>query len=115
MKVLWFALALILGTVSYVEAATVNLLWTDASSNEAGFRVYRQLNGAAFSVAGEVGENVATFQQDLPLDDNMHCYQVTAFNVVGESPPSNTACIVMHSTAPSAPTTLTVTVTVIIQ
>ena len=80
--------------------------WNDVSTNEAGFRVERSSDGGASWVTAltlRVDESYFT-DQGLSAEQQV-CYRAIAFNNLGDSPPSNTAC----TTPPAAPTDLTVT------
>jgi len=78
---------------SIAQAAT--LAWTDNSSApnaEDGFRIYRAATAlSAFVQVGSVAANVVTFVDPAGVAGN--CWRVTAFNVAGESQPSNVACL----------------------
>ena len=84
---------------SPTSSNSVGLGWADNSANEDGFRVYRSVDGgstwvlASTEAAGTGGANV------YGEIERLNCYHVVAFNVTGESPPSNTAC----TTPPAAP------------
>ena len=81
--------------------------WVDASANEAGFRVERSIDGGATWVtAASTGpDETALGDAGLPSEQPV-CYRAIAFNVKGESPPSNIDC----TTPPAAPTGFTGTV-----
>jgi len=72
--------------------ASLTLNWTDNSDNETGFKIERRLGTiGTFARIIHVGVNVQTFV-DTPPDNQGYCYQVRAFNTLGESGPSNIAC-----------------------
>ena len=80
--------------------------WTDQSTNEAGFRVERSTDGGAnWVAAATTGIDESSFNDAGLSAEQRVCYRVIAFNNVGDSPPSNTAC----TTPPAAPSDLTVT------
>jgi len=74
---------------SAVMALDQKLTWTDTSSNEDGFIVETEIAGA-WKELGRTAANVATFTD--PSGQPGKCYRVVAFNAVGSSKPSNTAC-----------------------
>jgi hypothetical protein len=95
----------------------VTVTWTDASTNEAIFRVWRSDNGGSFTVIGEVtrsaGQSSATGGTVTFLNTNAvaplvaghtYSYYVTAINAGGTSAPSNTVAV--NFAAPVAPTSL---------
>lgn len=80
---------------------SVSLSWTDASSNEAGFRIKR--NGV---VVGTVGPNVTTFVNNTGVIENTaYNYEVVAYNAAGESEAAaaSVATPVAPLNAPSSP------------
>lgn len=85
-------------------STSVDVRWSDNSTNEDGFRVERSLDaGATWATAGTVGPNVASFSEAGLASEQQVCYRVIAFNRGGDSPPSNTDC----ATPPAAPSGLT--------
>lgn len=74
----------------------VALAWTDNSSNENGFRIYRrQLNGkkwSSWSVRLTVGAN-ANSATDANVGKGSYEYYVKAYNGAGESAPSGSAAV----------------------
>lgn len=90
-------------------STAVGVTWTDNSTNEEGFRVDRSTDGDASWVT--VGTSwFAAYYPDQFVDggritEEQVCYRVIAYNGVGDSPPSVTAC----TTPPAAPTNLTAT------
>lgn len=92
--------------VAHAAVTQFHLQWTDNSDNEDGFRCY-QVSGplpprtkVCDVITGNVGCPVSA---DLTL---AACYVCTAYNVVGESADSNTAC----AGKPAAPGTVHITV-----
>ena len=93
-------------TTKPANSTSVDVRWTDNSTDEDGFRVERSLDvGSTWTVAGTVGQNVTSFTDYARMSEQQLCYRVFAFNSQGDYPPSNTAC----TTPPAAPTTLTAT------
>jgi len=79
--------------------------WADNSTTEDGFRVERSLDaGATWTSAGTLGPDATYSLDDGRTSEQEVCYRVFAFNVKGDSPPSNTDC----TTPPAGPTNLTV-------
>jgi len=91
------------------SGTVANMAFTDASNNEAGFRVYA--NGGLFKT---LGSDETTFQVEPPCGSTTNVY-VTAYNAVGESVHSNSvrvagaACPPPGPTVPGAPSNLAVT------
>jgi hypothetical protein len=97
-------------TATAVAFDTVDLSWTDASSNETGFRVERAvLSVGSFSVIGQTAADVATFRDTTASGSTDYVYRVFATNAVGDSAPSNSSTVTTPPdiSAPNAPTGLT--------
>ncbi|MBK9975172.1 MAG: fibronectin type III domain-containing protein [Planctomycetes bacterium] len=82
-------------------AATASLgatvTWSDASNNESGFRIERQLGAGAFATAGTVGANASTFNDTGLAAGQQYSYRVFAYNTAGDSTPSNTTVAITAS------------------
>lgn len=77
------------------------MIWTDNSSNEAGFRVERSLDsGASWTTATTVGADSASVFDGGRASEQQVCYRIIAFNNGGDSAPSNVDC----TTPPAGPT-----------
>ena len=80
------------------------VMWSDASTNEQGFRVQRSTNGGgSWTTAVTVESNHQSAPDYGLTPEAPACYRVIAFNNVGDAPPSNTDC----TTPPAGPTGLT--------
>jgi subtilisin family serine protease len=76
-----------------VIASGVNLTWIDNSTNESGFRIYRRQQAGKKWSSWSLLQTVAaqtTSYTDGSLGKGTYQYYVTAYNVAGESAPSNT-------------------------
>lgn len=94
------------------SAANLTLNWADNSVNEDGFKVERRLGAnGVFAEVAVVSSNVTTYD-DVTVDNQVYCYQVKAFNLAGDSTPSNIACGPKPATPGSLTITITITVTV---
>ena len=92
------------GTFASPLGSTVlEVSWFDYSTQD-GFRIERSLDaGGSWTVAGTAGPDPwGVFSDYGRTSDVTVCYRVTAYNVSGESAPSDMAC----STPPAAPTGL---------
>jgi len=90
--------------VQPTSSSSVYVTWTDQSSNETGFRVERSTDGGASWVpVASTGVDESSFNDQAVSAEQQVCYRAIAFNSIGDSPPSNTAC----TTAPAGPTNLT--------
>lgn len=91
-------------TAAPVNSSTVWVGWTDNSTNEDGFRIYRSTDGGAvWDLAGTT--TYRGFNDDGRQSEQTVCYRVEAFNVAGSASPSNMACTI----PPAGPTDLTLT------
>ncbi|HEX8618570.1 MAG TPA: fibronectin type III domain-containing protein [Thermoanaerobaculia bacterium] len=68
-------------------ARLVNLSWTDASTNEAGFRIERCAgnNCTNFTQIAQIGANLKTFADNSTTGNNFYRYRVRAYNAYGNS------------------------------
>ena len=81
------------------DIVSLNVSWSDASTNEAGFRIEfgypSDLNTWYYYT--ETGPNVTFFRDSYsaysPPSDI--CIRVIAFNALGDSPPSNVSCVTL--------------------
>ncbi|MFP3953951.1 MAG: lectin like domain-containing protein, partial [Candidatus Acetothermia bacterium] len=74
-------------TATSVSSSQIDLSWQDNSSDETGFKVYR--DGTQIDT---VGSDVTSYQDDGLSEDTEYCYSVSAYNGDGESGQSNQAC-----------------------
>jgi hypothetical protein len=87
-------------------SSAVWFTWSDASWDEAGFRVQRSIDQlVTWGDAGTVGPNETWFLDGDRTSEQEVCYRVVAFGAGGDSDPSNVDC----TTPPAAPTNLTMT------
>ena len=93
-------------------STTVDLTWTDASSNEARFRVERKEGPSGLWVEVSVlGTNVTSYQDGGLAGNTAYTYRVRACNDVGCSPFSNEAGTTTHDAPPVVPSGLGATAT----
>lgn len=101
-------------TAQAVTSTQVNLSWTDTSSNETAFHIYRRLaGGSTFSEIATVGADATSYSDTNNVTPNTgYEYQVRA-GIDGTllSEPSNTASVTTPPAAgpPMAPTELNAT------
>jgi subtilisin family serine protease len=78
------------GLTTTVSGSNVTLRWTDNSTNESGFYVYRrkQLNGKKWGAWGRIATSVTASYTDIISGKGSFQYYVSAFNTAGESAPS---------------------------
>ena len=106
---LFFTLTLgLLTTHPSASAAlpTLTLTWTDASSNEDGFRIERRTTtSSTYQQLASVGANTTTYTDQNLANATTYCYRVLAYNSGGNSAYSNENC----ATTPAATFALNLT------
>jgi predicted phage tail protein len=68
----------------------VNVYWTDNSTNETGFLVFRSLDAVTFTQIATVGAGVTEYDDPGRTPNTYYYYYVESFNAAGASAPSNT-------------------------
>jgi hypothetical protein len=100
-------------TAAAVSSSQINLAWTDASSNEDGFRIERCTGAGctAFTQVAQVGAGTTTSSSTGLAASTTYTFRVRAFNAGGDSQYSNTAQDATQAapTAPAAPANLSAT------
>jgi transcriptional regulator CtsR len=99
--------------LAQVEAdSVVQLIWTDNSSDEEGFRIERQDNTGGYVLLDSVGIDVTNYADTTVIPGINYDYRVLAYNGAGVSTPSNeeTIYIDVPLTVPEAPTNLQTTI-----
>ena len=62
------------------------LTWTDTSSNETGFAIFRSTDdGRTYTQIATVAQNVSTYVDSSPAATKFVYYRVRAFNTFGNS------------------------------
>jgi len=92
-----------------VSSAQVDLRWTDNSTTEDGFKLYRSLDGVDFSRIATLGPNVTTYSHTGRPAGTTYYYRVLAFNASGNTAYSNIATATTFPVAtekPNAPSNL---------
>lgn len=94
-------------SATVVNSHLVDLIWSDNSNSETGFRIERAPTVAgAFTTVATVGANITTFRDTTALTSTTYYYRILAFNAGGDSPPSNTAMVTtveLQARAPGPP------------
>lgn len=88
------------------SSSTAFLHWTDASSNEIGFKIERSLDNVSFIQIATTTANVTGYT-NTGLSSGTYYYKIRAYNAVGNSGYSSTTSLTLLF-APSAPTALNV-------
>lgn len=105
---------------SSVNSSTINITWSDTSTDEVGFQIQRCDDTAAFCNGNpgyfttilEVGPNTTSFADTTLFPLTTYTYRVRSFNLAGYSLFSNTAsATTTQMSPPPAPTNLVATPT----
>jgi uncharacterized protein len=88
---------------SAVSSSQINLSWTDNSTNEDGFEVWRTTGNGQHTVVVRTGPNVTSHSDTGLQPSTTYYYGVVAFNASGNSRPSNPANATTHGGPPPPP------------
>ena len=86
--------------VTAVSATSVQLTWTDKSSNETGFRIERNTPATGWTLLATVAPDAASFTTTVELD-TPSSFRVRANGAAGNSAFSNVASVTIPSAAPA--------------
>jgi len=76
-------------TATANSATQITLTWTDASSDETGFRIQRSLSpDTGFEEIGTTAANTGTFTDTTAVAGTLYHYRVSAYSSGGESSPA---------------------------
>jgi fibronectin type 3 domain-containing protein len=93
-------------TASSVGSTQMNLAWSDNSTNETGFRIYRALDNGSYSKVATTTWNTVAYNNAGLTADHTYSYKVSAYNSTGEVT-SSIATAITYNTAPADPSSLT--------
>jgi subtilisin family serine protease len=97
-------------TAASASASQIDLNWSDTSSNEDGFRVYRSTDGVNFSQVATLAANTTRFSDTGLAAGTTYTYRVDAYNARGAAASNTaTATTVAQQTSPTAPSGLSAT------
>ena len=87
------AVTALLSCLGLAHAAQLSLTWTDASTNEDGFKIERATGTAgAYGQLATVAANTTGYADGTVNAGTTYCYRVRAYNTVGDSAYSSPAC-----------------------
>lgn len=88
------------------DGSSINLSWTDNSSSEDGFRIYRGTSSGNLSSYATVGANTTSYSDTSISAGTTYYYHVVAYNTHGESGSTNEEQV-QTASPPSTPQNLT--------
>jgi hypothetical protein len=95
-----------LAAPSLVNAATLQLSWSDNSQDEDGFHIERkQGTGGTFSLIATTGANATSYSDANLASSTTYCYRVNAFNSAGSSGYTNESCATTSGSNSTPPPT----------
>ena len=95
------AVMAILTLFGAADAAQLSLTWTDASTNEDGFKIERATGTAgAYGQVASVAAGTTGYVDATVTAGSTYCYRVRAYNTAGDSAYSNAACATPASATP---------------
>ena len=71
--------------VEATSNTTIQLMWTDRSTNETGFKIERKLVGGKFAVVGTTSTDVTIFSDTNLTPSTTYIYRVYSYNTGGNS------------------------------
>src|ERR1019366_1600481 len=86
-------------TATVISALQISLSWSDASTNEDGFKVERSLDGINFSQIAQVSAGVTNYRNAALFPGTAYSYRARAFNSGGSSASSSIASAVTPTPA----------------
>ena len=78
-------------TAKAASSTQINLTWTDASSNEEGFKIELSLDGKTYVQVATVGANVKAYSSTGLSAAKKYYYRVRSYHSGGDSAYSNAA------------------------
>src|SRR5438552_18891263 len=85
----------------------VSLTWTDNSSNETAFEIYRKSGSGAYALVGLAGPNSPFLQDTTVSPGTTYTYELRSANDVWASAFTNAVSVTTVVAPPAAPTGLT--------
>jgi hypothetical protein len=89
-----------------VSGTENTVTWTDASSDETGFKVERSTNNGAYTQIATTSVNAVSYSDTSATADNTYAYQVRAYNAGGNSSYGTSDYVVTATVVPATPSNL---------
>lgn len=87
-------------TATAVSQSQINLAWTDASSNETGFKVYRGTVSGTLALVATLGPGVTSYQNTGLLSGVQYFFKVASYNATGSSLSSQATATTLTAAGP---------------
>lgn len=84
-----------------VSSSRIDLIWTDNSNNETGFKIERRTDATSFVEIATVSANVTTYTNTGLSEGTKYYYRIRAYNSAGYSDYSNETSSITLLNAPS--------------
>jgi hypothetical protein len=84
-----------------VSSSRIDLIWTDNSNNETGFKIERRTETGSYIEVATVSANVTTYIDTGLSESTTYYYRIKAFNGAGSSDYSNEASAATLLASPS--------------
>ncbi|MDI6787876.1 MAG: fibronectin type III domain-containing protein, partial [Planctomycetota bacterium] len=96
-----------------ISATQINLIWTDSSDNETGFKIERKITGGTYIQIGTVSAGITSYSNIGLSPATTYYYRVRAYNTGGStySPEANATTLPLTPTAPSSLTATVISAT----
>lgn len=75
----------------------IDLIWTDESEFEDGFRVVRRSQNDNWETIDELDPNSSSYSDQNLRSRHSYTYRIIAFNIFGDSEPTNDLTVITHS------------------
>jgi len=90
-----------------ITSTFINLIWTDNSISEDGFKIERKTTDTGtYSEIASVGANVTIYNNTGLTGGTQYCYRVRSYNTAGNSAYSNESCSTTYPDLPNVPLNL---------
>jgi hypothetical protein len=97
-------------SASMASSTSINLSWTDASTNETGFQIERSTtSGSGFSLINTTSANATSFNDTGLNPGTTYYYRIRSTNAGGSSAYTSESSATTSSSGPTAPTGLSAT------
>ena len=72
-------------TGEVISTSAIDLIWTDRSTNETGFKIERKIGSGTYSIVGTTANDITSFNDANLTSGTTYTYRVYSNNAVGNS------------------------------